>query len=78
MPLFHFNIADHIREPDTEGTELSSKDEARVQAIVFAGEYLRDNPRSIEDGHDFRIEVTDHAGTALFTVRIELIDQQRA
>ena len=75
MPLFHFNIADHVREPDLEGTELSDKDEARLQAIIFAGEYLRDNPWLIADGHDFRVEVTDHAGVPIVTIRIDLVEE---
>lgn len=75
MPLFHFNIADHVREPDLEGTELSGEDEAREQATIFAGEYLRDNPASIADGRDFRIDVTDQHGAPIFTVRVELIEE---
>lgn len=76
MPLFHFNLADHVRDPDLEGTELGSAEEARIQAIIFAGEYLRDNPGLVEDGEVFRVEVTDAQSTALFTVQIELIEQR--
>lgn len=76
MPLFHFNLADHVRELDLEGTELPGVNEARVQAIVFAGEYLRDNPQLIEDGHDFRVEVTDDQGAPILTIKIELEEQR--
>jgi len=76
MPLFHFNLADHVREPDIEGTELCDIAAARVEAIVFAGEYLRDNPAIINDGRDFRVEVTDDGGMPLFTVRLEMIEEQ--
>ena len=75
MPLFHFNLADHVRDPDLEGTELASTDEARVQAIIFAGEYLRDNPGLIDGGEVFRVEVTDDQSAALFAVQIEMIEQ---
>lgn len=76
MPLFHFNIADHVREPDLDGTELADEAEAREQAIIFAGQCLRDNPELIADGHDFRIEVTDQDGAPIFTVRIDLIEER--
>ncbi|MEN2785850.1 DUF6894 family protein [Sphingomonas qilianensis] len=77
MPLFHFDLADHVREPDPEGTVLPSVAAARIQAIVFAGEYLRDHPKLINEGRDFRVEVSDEEGCGLFAVRIELIEQDR-
>lgn len=77
MPLFHFNLADQGRDPDLDGTDLADADEARVQAIVFAGEYLRDNPGLLVNGTVFRVEVTDDRASALFAVQIELIEQQQ-
>ena len=74
MPLFYFNLDDHVRDVDLEGTELADVAEARVAAIVFAGAYLRDNPGLITDGRDFRVEVADENGIVLFTVHIELIE----
>jgi hypothetical protein len=76
MPLFHFNLANHVHDPDLEGTVLASAEEARTQAIIFAGSYLRDNPGLVDDGEVFRVEVTDDRSAALFTVKIELIEQR--
>ena len=74
MPVFHFNLADHVREPDLEGTDLADAAQARVQAVVFAGAYLRDQPELITTGSDFRVEVTDDTGALLFVVKIELLE----
>jgi hypothetical protein len=71
MPIFHFNLDDHVREPDLEGTELPDAETARAEAVRFAGAYLRDNPGLIDDGQAFKVEVTDETGKSLFIVRIE-------
>jgi hypothetical protein len=76
MPLFHFNLADHVTDADVEGTELRDAAEARIEAIVFAGAYLRDNPDMVWDGHEFRVEVTDDTGAPVFTVVVRTIDAQ--
>jgi hypothetical protein len=71
MPRFHFNLADHRREPDLEGTECESVQAARIQAVIFAGAYLRDHPGLVWDGRRFSVEVTDEAGSPVFDVTIE-------
>lgn len=74
MPIFHFNLADHKFEEDVEGTELASKEAARVEAITFAGSYLRDNPEVLWDGLKFKVQVTDEERKPLFVVSMEAID----
>lgn len=75
MPIFHFNLADHKFEPDDEGTELADADVARVQAVIFAGSYLRDNPGLIWDGQRFEVQVVDDGGAKVFTVAVETINE---
>jgi hypothetical protein len=68
MPRYFFHTADGRRERDTEGTELPDHNTARRKAVKFAGTVLSQQPEILWDGHDFRIEVTDHNGLMLFTI----------
>ena len=61
-------------ENDTVGTELDDLGSARVQAVIFAGESLKEEPNKVWSGQDFRVEVTDEAGRLLFTVVTQAID----
>lgn len=70
MPRYFFATANAHRDEDHEGVELSGAHDARIAAIVFAGEYLRDNPELIDDGQRFRVEVRDDAGAILLVVTI--------
>ena len=68
MPRYFFNRTDGYVDNDDVGTELPDLDTARIQAVVFAGESLKDDPSKVWAGHDFRVEVTDEAGRLVFTV----------
>ena len=70
MPRYFFHTADGFRERDTEGTELLSLNAARREAVRFAGAVLNDQPEIVWDGHEFRVEVTDHTDLMLFTVTV--------
>lgn len=71
MPIFHFNLADHEYSPDESGTELASVDVARIEAVIFAGAYLRDHPELVWDGRRFEVQVTDDDGQRVFTIAVE-------
>lgn len=68
MPLYYFDLDDHDAEPDPTGTDLTNDDAARVQAVVFAGEYLRDHPDLVWDGQEIRVVVRDADRRILMTV----------
>ncbi len=68
MPRYFFNLDNHAFDEDHEGTVLSDADEARMQAVVFAGDYLRDHPEIVGDGTRFKVAVVDEAGTVLLNV----------
>ena len=74
MPLYHFNIAGQGSNRDTEGTELAGPVEARRQAVIFAGDYLSDNPDVVWNGREFQVEVTNAEGQTLFIVVVMAID----
>ncbi|HEV2818193.1 MAG TPA: hypothetical protein VGW40_13355 [Allosphingosinicella sp.] len=70
MPLYYFDIVDGARRADLDGTECATLDEARLQAIRFAGELLRYHADAIWEGHDLRVEVSNGARTPLFLVAV--------
>ena len=67
MPLFFFNQAGAVYDPDVEGVELATISDARIQAVKFAGETLRDRPELAWLGDEYRVEVTDENQLILFT-----------
>ena len=77
MARYHFHCADGSREPDEEGTELASDEEAQRIAIVYAGEVLMSNPASIWEKGSWRVEVTNDDNALLFTVITLAIDAPR-
>lgn len=72
MPIYHFNLADHHRDIDAEGTELADPEEARIEAIRFAGAYLADHPQLIDDGTLFEVQVTNDDGAQMFAVTVKI------
>lgn len=64
---YFFNIAGAIDEPDNKGLEIASMSDARIHAVKFAAEYLRDRPELVWLGEEFRVEVTGERRKTLFT-----------
>ncbi len=71
---YFFNVAGAVNEPDNAGLEMSSLSNARIEAVKFAGEYLRDRPEVVWLGEEFRIEVTDGDSRPLFTFTASGVD----
>jgi hypothetical protein len=71
---YFFNAANGHYDRDTEGTELESAAAARVMAVRYAADILRDHPTIVWVGEDFRIEVKDETGLMLFTIIIFGVD----
>lgn len=64
---YFFNLAGAIHEPDNEGLTIASLSDARIAAVKFAADYLRDRPELVWLGEEFRVEVTDEQRRMLFT-----------
>jgi hypothetical protein len=64
---YFFNLAGVVDAPDNTGLEISSLSEARIHAVKFASEYLRDRPELVWLGEEFRVEVTDERRELVFT-----------
>lgn len=76
--LYFFNIAGAVYDRDLEGFELASLSDARIAAVKFAGETLRDRPEVVWRGDEFRVEVTDKDRVLLFTVLAVGVDAPAA
>ena len=74
MPRFHFNVYDGVTILDEEGTEFVSWEEARLGAIRAVGEILKNSPKCVALGEDWRMEVTDETGLVLFRLDFQVID----
>lgn len=61
MPRFYFHVHDGQSLLDTEGSPMLDARAARIAALRFAGEILKDDACRISSNGGFRIEVTDDA-----------------
>ena len=64
---YFFNVAGIVQESDKDGHTFASLSDARIGAVKFASEYLRDRPELVWLGEEFRVEVTDEEQEILFT-----------
>ena len=71
---YFFNQVDGELKTDDVGVEFASISDARVEAVRYAAEVLRDHPTIIWKGEDFRVEVTDDNRLVLFTVIVVGVD----
>lgn len=78
MPRYFFDIDDHKHDVDDEGTELADDDEARIQAVIFAGDYLRDHPGMVWDGTRFSVAVRDEGDAVLLNVIVTANDPRQS
>lgn len=74
MARYFFHVDDGTQDLDLAGTELSSDDAARLEAIRYAGSVLQDRPDILRRSRDLRVEVTDEEQLLLFTVVMVTID----
>lgn len=74
MPRYFFDIDDHTHDVDHEGTVLAGDDEARIQAVIFVGDYLRDRPDIVWDGMRFSVAVRDEDDAVLLNVVVTAED----
>lgn len=74
LPKFHFNIHDGVHIIDTDGTELASWQEAKLEAIRYAGALIQDEGERLKIGQDWRMEVCDSAGLILFRLDFSIAE----
>jgi hypothetical protein len=72
--LCFFNLAGAIYDPDVEGIEIGSIADARLEAVRFIAEFIRDRPDLVWAREEVRVEVTDANQLILFTVIVLGVD----
>lgn len=70
MPRYYFHYQDHVTSLDEDGLELADQNAARVQAVVAAGEMLKDLGGAFWDSPNWRFWVTDESGAEICALRI--------
>ena len=75
---FFINLAGGVYDPDSEGVGLPTISDARIEAVRFAGELLKDRPQLVWMGEEVRVEVTDENQLMLFTVIMAGVDAPAA
>jgi hypothetical protein len=78
VPRFFFHHTDGKFDPDNEGTEFPDLATARVEAVRYAAELVRDRPDEVWAGDTFRIEVSDEDDMLLCTIVILGLDAPAA
>lgn len=74
MPRYMFDIEDHVLDLDDEGQELAGPAEARIQAIIYAGAILRDDPDLVWDGRELKVRVHEEGGPVIVTIHVHAVD----
>jgi hypothetical protein len=68
----YFNLVHADRRiPDLEGIEVDDVEEARIEARKAVDEFRLEDEFIIQDWEGWRLEVTDPAGTVLFTIDLD-------
>ena len=69
MRRYFFHVHHGQSLPDQDGVELSSADEARTQAVVAAGEALRDTDGRFWNRGEWSMHVVDEKGETVCRLR---------
>lgn len=78
MPLFHFHVRDGRDWPDEDGTELASKDQARIEALRHAGDMLKDSAAGGPFAKEWQMRVTNDQDRMLFRLDFTLTEASEA
>lgn len=68
----YFNLVHADRRiPDLEGIEVGDVEQARAEAQMAVAELRQEDEFTTQDWEGWRLEVTDQAGTVVFTIRLD-------
>ena len=77
MPRYYFHSRDGGLERDETGLDLPDATQARTEAVRYAGALMKDDPRLVWDGRDFRVQVTQEDDTPVMTLIVLAVDHER-
>jgi hypothetical protein len=69
VPRYFFHVRDGVDITDVDGTELAGLSQAREQAVVAAGEAIRDMGGRFWAGELWEMNVTDESGATVCALR---------
>ncbi|BCA59255.1 DUF6894 family protein [Sphingomonas sp. HMP6] len=69
MPRYFFDISDGSDFRDLEGSEWPDLDAARIEAVRYSAEILREMPERVLESRTWKMTVSDHNRDHLFTLR---------
>lgn len=69
MALYFFDISDGSDFRDLEGSDWPDLGAARIEAVRYSAEILREMPERFWNAHAWKMTVTDHNREPLFTLR---------
>ena len=69
MPRYFFDIKDGHDFPDLQGSEWKDLAEARVEAVRYAAEVLKEMPERFWNAEEWTMSVSDHNRALLFTLK---------
>jgi len=67
---FFFHAEDGESFPDTQGTELSGPEAARVEAVRIAAQLLERDPEEFWRDRALRVVCSDDVGLTLFSIEV--------
>ena len=76
MPQYRFHVDDRISSSDDVQAQLPGIDEAREEAIDYAGELLRDGGVERLAVYPLRVRVTDERGREVVCLEIRDLAQE--
>jgi hypothetical protein len=76
MARYFFNVVEDGHKVDSIGADFTDPQIARMEAVQFAAQMLKDEPERVWKGTEIRIEATDTWGTTLFTLLISGVDAE--
>lgn len=69
MPMYCFLIHDGRGQPHSDPVELPNLKAARAEAVVLAGQILKDADGAFwEEGSNWRVDIADHNRLTLYSV----------
>jgi hypothetical protein len=74
MPRYFFNVHDGKDLPDTHGIELADREAAHREAVVAAGDMLKETGREFLRDDVWEMHVTDETGKTVCRLKFSAKD----
>ncbi|RYD56172.1 MAG: hypothetical protein EOP60_05370 [Sphingomonadales bacterium] len=72
MPRYYFDIKDGQEFRDNEGSDWPDLDAARIEAVRYSAEVLKEMPERFWNCHEWRMTVSDSGRNKLFSLKFQV------